>query len=108
MAPLVGREPWSKCPGVADPSSSWIEPGEEGQLGRAFFDETAELPVEDCSVLRTNVSLEAGLIEVLLEDKSGGSPTSSVQPLCGGSAPLLCAQGSRERVLGHVQLSLLF
>ena len=105
----MGREPWSKCPGVADPSSSWIEPGEEGQLGRAFSDETAELPVEDCSVLRTNVSLEAGLIEVLLEDKSGWvADVVGPAPLRRLRAPLLCAQGSRERVLGHIQLSLFF
>jgi hypothetical protein len=36
---------------------------------RALFDETAELPVEHGSVLGSNVSLEAGLIEVLLEDE---------------------------------------
>jgi len=49
--------------------SGWIAPGKKGQLRRALFDEATEPTVEDDSVLGTNVRLETGVIEVLLENK---------------------------------------
>ena len=46
-----------------------IEPSKKSQLRRALFDEATEPTVEDGSVLGTNMRLETGVIEVLLEDK---------------------------------------
>jgi hypothetical protein len=54
---------------AASTRSGWIEARKKGQLRCALFDEATEPTVEDGSVLGINVSLEAGVIEVLLEDE---------------------------------------
>jgi hypothetical protein len=85
---------------AANTRSGRIEAGKKGQLRCALFDEATEPTVEDDSVLGTNMRLEAGLIEILLEDEEltriVAFPVDGELSVAGFSAYLPCKIGDEH------------